>query len=115
MNVNDVFPSKYVTAQDLGEQRLTVRIAEVKIETLGDERKPVLYFNGTKKGWVLAKTRARELANHFGPEMDNWKGHEVILYAVDTQYAGKPCRGIRADVPDALPEVGEEEEGDTPF
>ena len=51
---DDVFPSKYMKASDLGGEPLTVTIVSAPLETLKnpegkEQTKTVLYFRGSKK------------------------------------------------------------------
>jgi hypothetical protein len=52
MRRSERFPSKYVQAADLPEDGVTVVIDHLRMEEVGQEKhkKPVLYFQGAKKG-----------------------------------------------------------------
>ena len=58
MDINSAFPSNYLKAADLRGGRVTVAIDSVVIENIGDEDKPIVYFQGKEKGLVLNKTNA---------------------------------------------------------
>ena len=65
MNINDAFPSKYLKASDLQGRNHSVTIANVVTEDIGKgEEKLIIYFQGHKKGMVLNKTNANNLAVH---------------------------------------------------
>lgn len=98
MNINQAFPSKYLKASDLNDQTVTVTIADIKIEQVGQDRdtKPVAYFQGKTKGLVLNKTNSRKIASIAGsPETDDWVGVEVAIFPTETEFAGESVECIR--------------------
>ena len=50
MRVSAAFPSPYLKASDLQGRRIPVKILRVEMQELGDELKPVVYFEGKAKG-----------------------------------------------------------------
>ena len=110
MRVSDAFPSKYLRAADLQGQAVKVLIDNVHYEDIGDDHdKPVMMFQGKKKGLVLNKTNALTVEVQFGDEMDDWVGKEIEIYPTTTSFQGKivDCLRIRIPVPPAA--EGEEE------
>lgn len=121
MNINDLFPSKYVKAMDLGDKIVTVTIKEMTVERLGhgneQEQKPVLWFTNATKGLVLNRTNAMIIASLYSPETDNWKGKQISLYAARVKAFGAwheavrvkeqvPARNVgAARIPDAMQEA----------
>jgi hypothetical protein len=105
MNIFGTDLFKYISADMLAGKDVTKEIETVKAETLtnerGSEEKPVVYFKGSNKGWVLNKTAARSLAKVLGPETNDWKGATVVLYAADITAFGKQLKTIR--VRDVVP------------
>lgn len=105
MNIYDVFPSNYLRASDLNGRNFTLTIAEFAIESMGhgaeEEEKPVLTFEGAKKGLVLNKTNAMTIASLYGPDTDNWIGQRITLYPTNVRAFGKMQPAIR--VRDAMP------------
>ncbi|MFA6134689.1 MAG: hypothetical protein WC869_11805 [Phycisphaerae bacterium] len=101
-NVNDVFPTKYLSAGDLKGQTVRLTIGEVTVETLGQGRqaqqKPVLYFRGKTKGLALNKTNTNAIAAVYGPETDDWIGAEIDVYPTKVEYAGDQVDAIRLKV-----------------
>jgi hypothetical protein len=97
MNINEVYPSKYLKAEDLQNREITVTMSHVEIEKIGqgEDRKPVLYFVGKEKGVALNKTNSTNIAAAFGPETDGWSGNKVILYVAWVDYQGKSVQAIR--------------------
>lgn len=98
MRSTDVFPSSYLKADDLNGRRVTVQIASVKMETLGDGQKPVCYFIGKDKGVVLNRTNWQTIAMIAGTdESDDWHGVAIRLYATPVPFQGKIVNSIRIE------------------
>ena len=100
MNIDEAFPSKYISAADLQGREVVVRIARVTVEQLGrnndpKDNKPVLYFEGKQKGLALNKTNANTVKDVYGKETDNWIGKTIMLVQAWTDYAGKQVECIR--------------------
>ena len=102
MNVNEVFPSKYLKASDLGEARPIVTIDHVSVELVGkqQDKRPVAYFAGKTKGLVLNKTNAKAISVVAGSdETDDWSGVKVQLFATMVEFAGDQVEAIRVKAP----------------
>lgn len=99
MKVSDAFPSKFLSAADLNGNNARVVMQNVEIEKIGDDTKPVLYFRGKSKGLALNKTNSKAIAEVYGDEMDEWNGHEIILFPVMTDFQGKQVEAIRVRAP----------------
>lgn len=99
MKVSDAFPSKYISAPDLKGGNVRVVMQHIEIEKVGDDTKPVLYFQGKQKGLVLNKTNSKAIADVYGDEMDDWTGQELILFPIMTDYQGKQVDAIRVRAP----------------
>jgi len=100
MNINGAFPSNYLKAADLQGRRALVTISHLKMEDIGDDHKPVVYFSGKEKGLVLNKTNANmitEIAKT--EETDRWSGLAIVLYPTKTDFQGKRVDAIRVDYP----------------
>jgi len=98
VNVNNVFPTKYVKAQDVNGQ-IQVVIAKAVMEQLGDEHKLVVYFEGHTKGMVLNKTNANNLSNLYGPESDGWIGKPMMLVSTFVDFQGQSTPALRLHPP----------------
>ena len=96
MNVNDLYPSKYVKSDDLGNQRLTLQVAAIKLEEVAENEpaKPVMYFNGKDKGMVLNKTNALLCSHVWGGETDQWTGQWLDLFVEPKMFQGKVVNGL---------------------
>lgn len=99
VNMNDAFPSKYLSAADLNGAEPTVTISSCQMEKLGDDMKPILYFEGKQKGLTLNKTNATTISALYGPESDAWVGQKLTLYSIWTEFQGKPTQGLRVRGP----------------
>jgi hypothetical protein len=101
MKANDVFPSKYLKASDLQGHEPTVTIDRVVMEQLSDgESKPVMYFQGKKKGLIVNRTNWMAIAFLYGDESNDWPGRAVTLFsAMVTTPSGKPIEGLRIKLP----------------
>jgi hypothetical protein len=100
MKATDIFPSKYLRAGDLNGHEPIVTIDRVVLETLGDESKPVIYFQGKDKGLVLNKTNWAAICDITKEEdSDLWKGHRVKLFTTRVDFQGKRVDAVRIDAP----------------
>lgn len=101
MDMNQVFPSKYLKASDLQGKQVKVVIDHVDMETLGEDRRPVVYFQNKEKGVVLNKTNTTNIAQTYGWDSDDWSGREVVLYTAWVDFQGKSVEAIRIRPPSA--------------
>lgn len=104
MKVSILFPSKFIRADDLGNNEIQCTIADVRVEDVsgdGSDRKPVLYFEKKEKGLVMNKTNSTVIASSYGDDTDAWRGKSVVLYPTQTQFQGKlvPCIRVRTQAP----------------
>lgn len=101
MKVSDAFPSKYLKASDLNGNNARVVMARVEMDEVGEDEKPILYFQGKEKGLVLNKTNANNIAVLYGDDMDDWVGKEVVLFPAMVDFQGKTVEAIRVRGPQA--------------
>ncbi len=100
MNINTVFPSKYLSAAEIEDKVVNVTIDRCEMEQMQDGKSvPVLYFRDKSKGMVLNKTNAGTLAMVYGDETNNWPGQPLSIFTADTSYQGKMCKGLRVRIP----------------
>ena len=103
MKTADVFPSKFLNAEDhtFDNGEVTVTIKGVSLESMksrnGPEQdKPVMYFRELAKGLVMNKTNWNTCAKLFGSDdSDDWTGQKVIMNAIETVSFGETVKGIR--------------------
>jgi hypothetical protein len=77
----------------------TVKILRIEVQDIGNpqkpDRKPVMYFTGREKGLVTNKTNAMCIAAKFGPDMGQWIGKDIELFATIVSGPSGPVEGIR--------------------
>jgi hypothetical protein len=103
MKITEMFPSKYVKGEDLGGQAFTVTIAGVAAEKMRPSQaspeveKYVLYTTEGKKGIILSKTLAQQIARIVASDdTDQWTGKKIKIYPEPQTVAGVPRVAIRA-------------------
>jgi hypothetical protein len=99
MNLNEVFPSKYIKADDLKGREVPVTISSAAMEVLGNDQKLILYFQGKEKGMVCNKTNAGRIAYLYGDDTDDWIGKAIILCSEFVEFQGKTVKGLRVKPP----------------
>jgi arabinogalactan endo-1,4-beta-galactosidase len=104
MRISSAFPSKYLRAADLQDKQVAVRMSHVETETIGDDDRPVLYFQGKEKGLVLNKTNANAISAVYGDDTENWRGGEIVLFQTMVDFQGKTMAAIRCRVLARKPE-----------
>ena len=112
MDINVAFPSSWLKAADLGGREVTVKMAAVEMETIGQgsdaDELPVLSFVGQQKGLILNKTNARSITQLYGSETTGWSGRRITLYPTTTTYGAETRDCIRikppVDTPPPAPE-----------
>ena len=95
--VNEAFPSNYLKASDLNNRTVKVSIDKIVFEEIGrdKDKKPILYFNGAKKGLVLNRTNATTIGAVHGEQMDGWTGKEIELFSTMVLFQGQNVAAIR--------------------
>lgn len=101
MKISEEFPSQYLKAADLRGHEVRVTMGRVEREEIGQDKKLVLYFKGKEKGMILNKTNANAIGDHYGDDTDDWFDQPLILFAIKTEYQGKPVDGLRCRIPTA--------------
>ena len=104
-NINNLFPSKWLKAQDLPAGGVTVTISNMVMEDVeqGKPPQPVLHFHGKDKGLVLNKTNAMLIAHTYGIESDAWVGKPIHLHKEPVQFQGRIVDAIRCKGPSGPP------------
>ena len=57
--------------------------------------KPVIYFQGKKKGLVMNRTNGETIASLYGDETEKWRGALVTLFATTVLFQGRSTAAIR--------------------
>lgn len=103
-NVNDLFPSRFVRADEL-HRSVQLKIIDVVKERvhnprLGEIDVWVVYFEKAQKGLILNKVNAMAIAEITGtPHTEHWVGKVIELYPTDVQVAGQTKKAIRVRAP----------------
>ncbi len=101
LNVDLMFPSKYLKAADLLGKDVTVTITRVNGEDLQmtngtKEHKFLVSFEGTEKQLVLNKTNAKSIAKALNEKRAvKWAGQRITLYPTECMAFGKITDCIR--------------------
>jgi arabinogalactan endo-1,4-beta-galactosidase len=101
MRISTAFPSEYLKAADLQGHNIRVIIDRIEMRDVGDDHKPVLFFQNKEKGVVLNKTNANNIAIAYGDDTDEWTGKEVILFEAMVDFQGRSVAAIRIRPPAA--------------
>lgn len=95
-----LFPSKYLSADDLRGRDVTVVIEAIEPRhelqrTDGKDYKPVIRLRGKEKMWCLNKTNALIIADLYGRDARAWIGKAVTIYPAMVDSFGKRVPAIR--------------------
>lgn len=107
MKVSELFPKKWMVGADLGGKAYSLKIDSVQQEQIqvqngNKEPRWVLYFKGAKKGLLLNRTIAEQIAGVVGSEeTQDWGGKVITIYPVEMKVAGEQRVGIRVRKPAA--------------
>src|SRR5262249_45269396 len=127
--LDGAFPSRFLTSTDIAGKNFTATIKSIDYEKMTDgKEKPVVFFDGMRKGVVLNKTKAKFLAQLAkSNKFDDWIGLEIHIREGVTSFKGDEVSCIKfentsaqqkAAVKDALDDdlpdnlKGGEDEGD---
>lgn len=99
MKIGEIFPSRWLKAEDFQEgETKVVTITGVQNETLGEgakaEIKPVITF-AELKPMVMNKTNANAIAKLHGDDTDMWIGKRIGLFAMEVDAFGEIQLAIR--------------------
>lgn len=103
MNIDSAFPGTYLKASDLQGQAARVTIAKVVMEDIGDDHKPVIYFQGKERGLVANKTNANTIKIAYGNDTDQWIGKPIELFEALVDFQGRQVAAIRIRIPRQAP------------
>lgn len=100
---------EYLGAWDLPTERTAeiVDVRGVKLPGAGEikaNRKPVLTFKNTEKKLIVGATIGKTIAGMYGPNVEDWKGKRITLYATTTRSKGGEtveCVRVRPTIPTA--------------
>lgn len=95
MDLNNIFPSKYIKSSDLQGRDITLAIARIAVEKMDEGNRPIIYFGGKEKGLVCNKTNANRIAHYYGNNTDGWIGKQIILGVELLDFQGQTKEGLR--------------------
>ncbi len=104
-NWKDALPSQWLKASDFDRPRL-MTIKRFTVDKVGDDQRPIVYFNEDEKGLALNITNGNTIEEIAGTsDPDRWTNVRVVLYKTRTDYQGKrvDCIRIRKPKPGAAP------------
>src|ERR1700689_1699805 len=100
MKISSAFPSKYIKAAYLEDKPVTLVMARVEMEDIGDDaKKPVLYFTKARKGLVLNRTNSKTITIAYGDNTDDWEGKALVLFPAMVEFKGDTVEAIRVRIP----------------
>ena len=104
MTRDEMFPSRFLSAQDLKGKSVTVTIAAITSEELAGEdgvkkQKPVMSFVKAKKSLVLNLTNWDTCAELYGENSNNWVGKPIEVYPDRTKFGTRTVACIRLRKP----------------
>ena len=106
MKISEVFPSKYLTAADLNGKAYTLTIRTVTLEEMVTHenkkvQKPVCWFVGAQKGFVMNVTNAHIIVALYGDDTSLWEGKRITIYPTQVRAFGtmQDCIRVREEIP----------------
>ena len=111
MNIDDAFPSPYISAADLPSDGIAVTFQSVSMEYFEDDKraKAILYFTEFPKGMLLNKTNKNSIVGVLGSkETNTWIGQRITIYPTECDFKGErvACIRVRLRAPEKDANVG---------
>jgi len=96
MNIDDLYPSKTIRAEELTQPvDVTIEAVELVEFRPGEGDTVVLNFMGKSQGLAMNKTRNMAMKGLFGKETDNWIGKTIRLFSMPSRKPdGTPCMTV---------------------
>jgi len=93
--IGEYFPSKFLKAEDIKTDTV-VTIARIEEEAVGDDTKPVMYFNELPKGLVTNKTNGKLITQALGTDkVAEWIGKQITLFHTQVPFGNEMKAAIR--------------------
>lgn len=103
VNINSVFTSDYLKADDFGGidgKPVLATVQDITLEAMKDgEQKLCVHFKEYEKTLLLNKTNATNISAAYGPETDGWIGKQLVCYVAMVDYQGRSVEAIRVRIP----------------
>jgi hypothetical protein len=104
VDINEMFPGRYIKAQTLGGKPRIYRIATIEREKLSDgSTKPAVSFDEEHLKFILNRVNADAIAAFCGPNTDDWVGKLIELIPTRTQFGSKMVDAVRVRRPQRRP------------
>jgi len=118
--LDEIYTSAGATlkAADLQGKARRVVIESFDVKEFDDDgkktKKAILRFRGKDKGLVVNKTNGQIIAHNLSSdELNDWIGHEIIMYPTKVDFGGQMVDAIR--VKERVPEVADGPDDDLNF
>ena len=95
MNFDELYPSKFLRAEDLADAPLPVTITGVTLEEIGNEKKVVMTFANVPKKLIVNKTNGKSVRKLYGADTDDWIGKKITLVPTMVDFKGESVEAIR--------------------
>jgi hypothetical protein len=118
VNIEQLFPSKYLKAIDLETEEAMATLSNFVVEPVRDvqsgkdEDQPVVHFDEFEKGLILNRTNAESIAALHGRDTEAWAGKRITLFVQRGVHAFNQTWDVirvRNAVPPAPKELEEED------
>lgn len=104
VDISTVFQSKYLSANDIGDEPTLATISGWDYATMQDgAHKIALSFKEFDRQFVLNKTNARNIAAFCGNDTDDWIGKQIVMVTTLVDYQGQSVDAIRVRAPKSKP------------
>lgn len=100
MNINDLFPSKWLKKEDVSQPRV-VTINRIGREEMNDDggkkmKAIVVFMEPDVKPMILNKGNGEAIAELYGSDTDAWTGKKIEIYVdPNVMMSGKRVGGLR--------------------
>lgn len=82
INLSEFFSGNYITADKVKAKEYLKQpmvISGIVLETIKEEKKPMIVFEGIDESLLLNKTNYLLIKATLGENSDNWVGHKITL------------------------------------
>jgi hypothetical protein len=105
MQIDQLYPSRFLRCADLQGKPVRVRIANVTREDIGGEQKVIMAFSNGTKQLVLNKTNARTISKVLASsDTEGWRGREILLVPAVVDFRGESVDAIRVRAAPTTPQ-----------
>ena len=95
MDFEELYPSNFLRAGDLGGSPMIVTVGGIKPDVIGGEKKVVMTFSSGEKALILNKTNGKTMAKLFGRDTTDWIGKRITLIPAMVDFKGDTVEAIR--------------------